>query len=98
MVLLKLLSTREMYGYEITSALQERSNGEFLLKDGTLYPVLYRLEQAGHIEPHWKTQERGVPRKYYRITPSGTRQLKAFVKEWQVFAAAVSNLLRSTRE
>src|SRR5580704_2292042 len=87
MVLLKLLSERPMYGYEIVSTLRERSSGEFLLKDGTLYPVLYRLEQMGSVEPQWKTQERGVPRKYYRVTPYGARQLKAFAKEWHAFAA-----------
>ena len=97
MVLLKLLSTREMYGYEIISALQERSKGEFLLKDGTLYPVLYRLEQAGYIKPRWETPERGVPRKYYRITPSGARQLETLIEEWQAFSAAVSYLLEAKR-
>ena len=95
MVMLKLLSAREMYGYEIISALQERSDGEFLLKDGTLYPLLYRLEQGGYIKPRWEEQERGVPRKYYRITPSGARQLDALTKEWQAFSAAVAHILEA---
>jgi PadR family transcriptional regulator PadR len=66
-----------------------------LLKDGTLYPVLYRLEQAGYIQPRWETQERGIPRKYYQITPNGTRQLETLTNEWQAFSAAVSHLLDS---
>jgi PadR family transcriptional regulator PadR len=43
--------------------------------DGTLYPVLYRLERAGFVSVRWETQERGVPRKYYRLTDSGRDQL-----------------------
>ncbi len=94
MILLRLLSERPMYGYELVSTLEKRGGPQFQLKEGTLYPVLYRLEDAGLIEAQWQTVERGVPRKYYRLTEAGAGQLAALVGEWREFAAAVDRLLR----
>lgn len=93
MVLLKMLSRREMYGYEIVTSVEERSDGRFPLTDGTLYPVLYRLEKAGWVEPRWVTQERGVPRKYYRVTEAGSEQLRQLEADWRTFTGAVNDLL-----
>jgi PadR family transcriptional regulator PadR len=93
MVLLKLLSEREMYGYEIATAVRERDGGDFSIRDGTLYPVLYRLEKAGHVEPRWQTPERGVPRKYYAVTATGSEHMRHLVDEWRSFVAAVEGLL-----
>jgi PadR family transcriptional regulator PadR len=95
MILLRLLSDRPMYGYELISTLEKRGGELFQLKEGTLYPVLYRLENAGFIEPKWETLERGVPRKYYRLTETGTQQLQTLVGEWQEFYAAVNRLLQT---
>jgi PadR family transcriptional regulator PadR len=93
MILLKLLSERRMYGYELISTLEKRGGKAFQLKEGTLYPVLYRLENAGLIEPEWETQDRGVPRKYYRLTPAGDKQLGNLIQEWEGFSAAVNSIL-----
>ncbi len=93
MILLKLLSEREMYGYQLSSALERRAGQQFLLKEGTLYPVLYRLEDAGLIAARWETVERGVPRKYYRLTEAGERRLGSLIGEWRRFVAAVERLL-----
>jgi PadR family transcriptional regulator PadR len=95
MVLLKLLSQRQMYGYELVSTLEKQGGRQFQLKEGTLYPILYRLEDAGFISSHWQTLERGVPRKYYQITPAGEERLRSLVEEWQIFVAAVAALLGS---
>jgi PadR family transcriptional regulator PadR len=93
MVLLTLLADRERYGYEIVSAIDERSGGRLVVQDGTLYPVLYRLEEAGFVTPRWETQERGVPRKYYRITDEGKGEVRRLETEWREFAAAVDAIL-----
>jgi PadR family transcriptional regulator, regulatory protein PadR len=93
MVLLALLRERERYGYEIVTELEGRSAGAFEMKEGTLYPVLYRLEEAGHVEAHWRTQERGVPRKYYRITPSGEAELGRQVAGWRAFVSVMDVML-----
>ncbi len=98
MVLLKLLAEREMYGYEIVTTLQRRGDGRFEIKDGTLYPVLYRLEKAGFVQPRWQTQERGVPRKYYRVTSSGKDQVDRLVRDWRSFVHSVESLLAQERQ
>ncbi len=94
MVLLKMLSRREMYGYEIVTSIDESSDGRFPLTDGTLYPVLYRLEKAGYVEPRWVTQERGVPRKYYRVTQAGDEQLQQLETDWRAFTGVVNQLMQ----
>jgi PadR family transcriptional regulator PadR len=95
MILLKLVSERPMYGYELISALERRGGEQFQLKEGTLYPVLYRLENAGFIEAKWETLERGVPRKYYHLTATGGQQLQTLMADWQQFCAAVGRLLQA---
>lgn len=93
MILLKLLSEKPMYGYELVSTLEARGGQAFQLKEGTLYPVLYRLENAGWIEARWETLERGVPRKYYQLTPTGVAQLSTLMSDWQEFSSAVQRIL-----
>jgi PadR family transcriptional regulator PadR len=93
MILLKLLSEKQRYGYELVSTLERRGGEQFQLKEGTLYPVLYRLESAGLIEPRWETLERGVPRKYYRLTRVGAQHLRDLIKDWREFVGAVEDLL-----
>jgi PadR family transcriptional regulator PadR len=95
MILLKLLAEREMYGYQLNTTLQRRSEEQFQLKEGTLYPVLYRLEDAGFIEARWETQERGTPRKYYRLTEAGTGRLLTLMAEWRAFATIVNKLIET---
>lgn len=94
MVLLKLISERPMYGYEIVSMLEKLGKGQFYLKEGTLYPVLYRLENEGFIEARWETLERGVPRKYYHLTEAGSEQLKRLLSDWREFATAINRILQ----
>jgi PadR family transcriptional regulator len=93
MILLKLLSGREMYGYELVSTLEQPGGEQFQLKEGTLYPVLYRLEKDGFIEARWETLERGVPRKYYKLTKTGAKELQMLMDEWVEFTAVVNQLL-----
>jgi PadR family transcriptional regulator PadR len=92
-VLLTLLEERERYGYEIVSAIEAGSGGRLEVRDGTLYPVLYRLEETGFVEPRWETQDRGVPRKYYRITDAGKAESQRLSAEWREFAAALDAIL-----
>jgi PadR family transcriptional regulator len=93
MILLRLLSGREMYGYELVSTLEQHGGEQFQLKEGTLYPVLYRLEKDGFIEARWETLERGVPRKYYRLTKAGAKELELLQNDWREFTAIINQLL-----
>ncbi len=93
LIVLYLLAPGEAYGYEIASKLADRTAGALDVTDGTLYPVLYRLERAGFVAVRWETPQRGVPRKYYRLTDAGRRELDQLRAEWTTFAAAMTTLL-----
>ncbi len=96
MVLLNLISERQMYGYELASTLEKKGGSLFRIKEGTLYPILYRLEKAGYIEARWETLERGVPRKYYRLTGLGRKYMDARLAEWKEFTTAIGRLLEGS--
>jgi PadR family transcriptional regulator, regulatory protein PadR len=94
LIVLHLLGPAEAYGYEIVSKLTAQTNGSLEVTDGTLYPVLYRLERNGFVTVRWETPDRGVPRKYYRLTPAGREELARLTLEWTTFAKAMAKLLR----
>jgi PadR family transcriptional regulator, regulatory protein PadR len=98
LIVLHLLAQGEAYGYEIVAKLTAQTNGALEVTDGTLYPVLYRLERAGSVTVRWETPERGVPRKYYRLTDAGRDELEQLEHEWTTFAKAMAKLLRQDRE
>lgn len=93
LIVLHLLAPGEAYGYEIVTKLTSRTNGSLGVTDGTLYPVLYRLERAGFVAVRWETPDRGVPRKYYRLTDTGRDELARLTNEWNAFAGAMARLL-----
>jgi PadR family transcriptional regulator PadR len=94
LIVLHLLASGESYGYEIVSKLTAQTNGALEVTDGTLYPVLYRLERAGYVAVRWETPERGVPRKYYRLTSEGRAELTRLKDEWTAFTKAMARLLK----
>ena len=98
LIVLHLLSAGEAYGYEIVTKLRDSTGGALGITDGTLYPVLYRLERGGFLSVRWETPQRGVPRKYYRLTPAGTIELGRLRREWTTFAAAMTRLIHGSPE
>ena len=98
LIVLHLLAPGEAYGYEIVSKLTADTNGALEVTDGTLYPVLYRLERAGFVDVRWETPQRGVPRKYYRLTDAGRSELASLTHEWTTFTKAMTKLLRQDKE
>ena len=98
LIVLHLLGSGEAYGYEIVSKLTAETNGALEVTDGTLYPVLYRLERANFVSVRWETPDRGVPRKYYRLTDAGRQELERLTYEWTSFAKAMTKLLRQNKE
>ena len=94
MVLLTLLLKQPMYGYEILTTLQDRGNGEFRFKQGTLYPVLYRLEREGWIEATWQDPIEGKRRKVYHVTPAGRSEHGKRTTQWLRFTDAVHSILK----
>ncbi|MGN0131230.1 MAG: PadR family transcriptional regulator [Lachnospiraceae bacterium] len=92
MLLLKLLSEKDMYGYEMIETLQARSQNVFVLKAGTLYPLLHSLEDKGYLTVY-EREAGGKVRKYYSITKEGKRALELKKEEWKEYSAAVSGVL-----
>lgn len=92
-IILNLLNKQEMYGYEIIKLVNEKTNGAFQWKEGTLYPCLHRLESKGLIQSKWVTSDTGKPRKYYVLTQHGKAAVKEKIHEWSEFSSAVNALL-----
>lgn len=97
MVMLRLLAEEPLYGFQLITALRDRTGGAFEMKEGTLYPVLYRMEEGGLIEPQWQAEGRGVPRKYYHITVAGRAELDRLTAEWRAFSASIDRVLSGAR-
>ncbi|MCU6763212.1 lineage-specific thermal regulator protein [uncultured Roseburia sp.] len=95
MLLLKLLSEKDMYGYEMIDTLKLRSNDIFELKAGTLYPLLHSLEEKRCLASYEK-EVLGKTRKYYRITKTGRKFLKGKEDAWKDYAQAVEQVLGGT--
>ena len=92
MLLLKLLSEKDMYGYEMISTLSKRSNNLLEHKVGTLYPLLHSLVQSGYLKGY-DQEANGKLRKYYQITPNGRKYLDKMIKEWNTYANAVGMMI-----
>jgi DNA-binding PadR family transcriptional regulator len=92
-IVLRLLAEREMYGYEIVKVVNDRTDGLFEWKEGTLYPCLHRLESDGLLTGQWREAPNGRKRKYYRTTAKGRAELREKREEWRQFAHGVNLLL-----
>jgi PadR family transcriptional regulator, regulatory protein PadR len=95
LLLLNLLSRREMYGFEILQEASRRSDNLFEFKEGTLYPALHQLEKKGQIKSEWRKAESGRERKYYTLTAKGRRTAAAYEKQWQDLTGAMAAILGS---
>lgn len=81
--ILSILRRGPSYGYAIMERVHELSDGEMTWTDGTVYPVLHRLETEDLVESFWRESDVGRDRKYYRLTPKGERAFEAEKSHWQ---------------
>ncbi|MFZ2502913.1 MAG: PadR family transcriptional regulator [Nocardioides sp.] len=91
LAVLHIVAARPTYGYAISVALAEHGLGS--VKGGTLYPLLGRLEEAGHVTTEWRQGEGGPGRKYYLVTDSGRAALAEQSAHWGDFTDSVTSLL-----
>lgn len=89
---LKLLENGQKYGYELVSALADRSDGVLAMGQSTLYPMLYNLEAQGFIRSNRATSESGRERKYYSLTAKGKKRLAHDARQWEAVTRAMSAL------
>jgi PadR family transcriptional regulator PadR len=93
LAVLALIDARKRYGYDLLTSLGSASDGSLAIKEGTLYPALHRMEDAGYISASWEAEGRAAPRKYYSITKDGKVRLEALRSEWQRLSAGMERLL-----
>ncbi|HEX9999342.1 MAG TPA: PadR family transcriptional regulator [Actinoplanes sp.] len=91
--LLSVIAERPRYGYELVESLAEQ--GLALVSEGSIYPLLARLEGARHVESFKQPSANGPARKYYRLTATGAAELDAGRRAWAGFAQSVSRVLTS---
>jgi PadR family transcriptional regulator PadR len=95
LLVLKILSRRpRLHGYAIMSAIQDMSAEVLRVEEGSLYPALHRMEEAGWIRAKWITKDTGRRARIYELTTAGARQLDAEESRWQAVTTAVNRVLR----
>lgn len=92
-VVLHLLQERDMYGYEIIQQLNIRSDGEFTVKFGSLYPVMYRMIERGILTEETVLVGKRRIRKYYHLTDIGTEYLETIKSEYFRIASGMNKIL-----
>ncbi|WP_158750150.1 PadR family transcriptional regulator [Acidobacterium sp. S8] len=96
LLVLKILSRRpRQHGYAIMSAISEMSEDVLRAEEGSLYPALHRMEEAGWIRAEWITKDTGRRARIYELTVAGRKQLAAEESRWQLVTSAVNRVLRT---
>jgi PadR family transcriptional regulator PadR len=96
LLVLKILSRRpRLHGYAIMSAIKDWSGEVLRAEEGSLYPALHRMEEAGWIRAEWIIKDSGRRARIYELTAAGKKQLDAEESRWQAVTAAVNRVLRT---
>ena len=94
LLVLRTLRGEPLHGYGITAQIQAWSEGELEVEEGSLYPALHRMEEAGWIRAEWILKDSGRRARIYELAPAGKKQLAAEESRWQAVTAAVNRVLR----
>lgn len=95
MLILKVVSLRPIHGYAIVHRIQQISRDSLQIRQGSLYPALYRLENRGWLKSAWKTTDGGREAKYYSLTNVGRQQLGTETAGWKRLCEAISLVLET---
>lgn len=95
LLVLKTLELEPRHGVGVADRIEQVSGGTFVVKPGSLFPALHRLEQEGFVKGQWTLTPEGHRAKYYRVTAAGQRQLNAERKNWARVALAIGLILES---
>jgi PadR family transcriptional regulator PadR len=95
LLVLKILSRRpHLHGYAIMNAIEEISGEVLQVEEGSLYPALHRIEEAGWIKAEWVMKDTGRRARTYEITTAGRKQLSAEESRWRAVTDAIGRVLR----
>ena len=92
-LILKTLTRGPKHGYAIARWLADESGDTVRVEEGSLYPALYRMEERGLISSEWRPSDVGRPAKFYKLTPTGRKQIIAEQESWRRFAMAIEHVL-----
>jgi PadR family transcriptional regulator PadR len=92
-LVLALLAERPMHGYDLAKEIEARSAGALAPGQGTLYPLLHRLEREGLIAGSWEARQGGPERRVYRLSPDGAAALAGWRVEWATFTRVIGRFL-----
>lgn len=98
MLLLKLLSESDKYGYQMTQAFKKRSSGLYTIMEGSMYPILYRLTDKKYISSYEKKVGKRQVRVYYHLEESGKQYYEQLLHDYRDFSNVITFLLHSTEE
>ena len=98
MLVLQTLVLGPAHGHTIAHAIEHRSEDVLQIEHGSLYPALHRLEDRGWIASFWGTSESNRKAKYYRLTPTGRKQLTAQTTRWEQLVRAIGRVLKPASE
>jgi PadR family transcriptional regulator, regulatory protein PadR len=96
LLILKSLVAAEMHGLGISRRIQLITGGTFLVKPGSLFPALHRMEEEGWISSYWGDSENNRRAKFYRLTKPGRKQLEAETKRWGRISLAIAQALQAS--
>ncbi len=96
LLILKALGSTELHGLGISRRIEQITKGTFVVKPGSLFPALHRMEEAGWLSSFWGESENNRRAKFYRLTKAGERQLGNEIEQWTRVALAMTNALKST--
>ncbi|MFY9940048.1 MAG: PadR family transcriptional regulator [Silvibacterium sp.] len=96
LLILKALGAGELHGLGISRRIEQTTHGTFLVKPGSLFPALHRMEEAGWLSSFWGESENNRRAKFYRLTKAGKDQFEVETEEWTRVALAMTNALKAT--
>jgi PadR family transcriptional regulator, regulatory protein PadR len=96
LLILRALGPGELHGLGISRRIEQITKGTFLVKPGSLFPALHRMEEAGWLSSFWGESENNRRAKFYRLTKAGKRQLEVETEQWATVALAMTNALKAT--
>lgn len=86
-----------MHGFEVLRWIESRSDGDFLVEEGALYPALHRMEKRGWLKAEWAVSEKGRRAKYYTVTADGREAVARERREWERYVGAVERVTGEQR-
>jgi transcriptional regulator len=95
LLILKALGPGELHGLGISRRIEQITKGTFLVKPGSLFPALHRMEEAGWLSSFWGDSENNRRAKFYRLTKMGIKQTGAETEQWARVALAMTNALKA---